>query len=76
VTSASTVGSKKVPPSAWRLPPATSTRAPLASASATCSSTLATRLAVDQRALRDARFEAVADLQLGTAAASFSAKAS
>ena len=35
------MGSKKLPPSAWRLPPA-STRAPFSTASAMCSSTLAT----------------------------------
>jgi hypothetical protein len=40
-TSASMVGSKKLPPSAWRLPPVMM-RAPLAVASAMCSSTLAT----------------------------------
>ena len=43
VTSVSTVGSKNVPPSAWRLPPCTM-RAPLAVASARCSSTLASAL--------------------------------
>src|SRR2546430_86347 len=44
VTSVSTVGSKNVPPSAWRLPPCTM-RAPLAVASARCCSTLASALA-------------------------------
>ena len=41
VMSARMVGSKKVPPRAWRLPP-TTTRAPLAVASAMCSSTFST----------------------------------
>ena len=48
--------------SAWRLPPVT-TLAPLASASATCSSTFSTRVRVDQRALRHAGLGAVADLE-------------
>src|SRR5205807_2009377 len=43
VTSTTTVGSKKVPPSAWRLPPCT-IRAPLPTASARCCSTLASAL--------------------------------
>ena len=41
VTPVSTVGSKKLPPSAWRLPP-TTTLAPFCTASAMCSSTFST----------------------------------
>jgi hypothetical protein len=41
VTSVSTVGSKKVPPSALRLPP-TATLAPFLTASAMCASTFST----------------------------------
>ena len=61
VTSVSTVGSKNVPPSAWRLPPVT-TLAPLATASAMCSSTFSTASMSISGPIVDARFEAVADL--------------
>ncbi len=62
VTSARIVGSKKVPPSACRLPP-TTTRAPLARASAMCSSTFAPPPRRSAGPARDALASAVADLE-------------
>ena len=57
-----TVGSKNRPPSAWRLPPV-STLAPLAVASAMCSSILATALSSISGPCVDAGLDARADLQ-------------
>ena len=57
------VGSKNVPPSAWRLPPS-AIRPPLASASATCSSTLATALSSISGPCSVAPGQAVAHAQL------------
>jgi hypothetical protein len=61
VTSVSTVGSKKLPPCAARLPPVT-TLAPFLTASAICASTLLDRLHVDQRADHRARLEPIGNL--------------
>jgi len=61
VTWVRTVGSKKLPPWAARLPPVT-TLAPFLTASAICASTFSTRLRVDQKADDRAPLEPVGDL--------------
>ena len=61
VTSVSTVGSKKLPPCAARLPPVT-TLAPFLTASAMCASTFSTAFNVDERPDHRTRLEPVGDL--------------
>jgi len=61
VTSVSTVGSKKVPPSADRLPPVT-TLAPFFTASAMCASTFSTAIMSNEGPDHGARVAAVGDL--------------
>ena len=61
VTSASTVGSKKLPPSAWRLPP-TDDLGALLQGVGDMLLDLLDRLHVDQRADHGAGLDAVADL--------------
>ena len=72
-TSTSTVGAKKLPPSAW--PPASS-RAPLASASSRWLCTLATAAGLISGPVVTPGSAPLPTLSLATAAASFSAKAS
>jgi hypothetical protein len=71
----STVGWKKLPPSACRAPPAT-TLAPLATASAMCSSTLATALPSMSGPCCTSAVRPLPTLSLLTASESFRAKRS
>ena len=75
VTSVSTVGWKKVPPSAWRPPPVT-TVAPLATASAMCSSTFSTAASSMSGPCCVSAFRPSPTLSSATASASFPAKRS
>jgi hypothetical protein len=75
VTSAKTVGSKKRPPRACRLPPII-TRAPFFSASSMCSSTLATALSSISGPCVAPASRPLAGFSVPTAAASFAANAS
>ncbi|MNL43783.1 hypothetical protein D3C87_1663120 [compost metagenome] len=74
-TSTRMVGSKKVPPSAWGFPPAT-TRAPLLTASSMCSSTLAIALASIKGPVVIPLSRPLPMFSLATATLSFSTKAS
>jgi hypothetical protein len=74
-TSVSTVGSKKLPPCAARLPPVT-ILAPFLTASAMCASTFLDRPHVDQRPDRGARLEPVGDLHRPGGLAEYLVKAS
>ncbi|MNP38698.1 hypothetical protein D3C76_1322310 [compost metagenome] len=74
-TSTSTVGSKKVPPKACGLPPAT-TRAPLLTASSMCSWTLAMALASIKGPVVMPFSRPLPMFSLATATFSFSTKAS